>query len=120
MKRIHGIAVATLALAAAPLAQAQIYGPEDEGLRFSDGTRVVCEKVETHRAQGDPNRIAGTAVGAVVGGLLGSQVGSGRGRDLATVGGAVVGGALGRNIQGDVQERKGERVVEKRCERVLP
>ena len=56
----------------------------------------------------------------MVGGLLGSQVGSGRGRDLATVGGAVAGGALGRNIQGDVQERKGERLVEKRCERVLP
>ncbi len=118
MSRFQILAIGMLAVAAAPLVQAQTYGPADEGRRFSDGSRVVCEEVEVRRADGDPNRIAGTAAGAVIGGVIGSQVGSGRGRDLATVGGAIAGGAVGRNIQEDAQERRGERVVETRCERV--
>ncbi|MGJ4728186.1 glycine zipper 2TM domain-containing protein [Luteimonas sp. SDU101] len=118
MKSIHGIAIAALTLAAMPLAQAQSYGPEDEGRRFSDGSRVVCDEVEVRRGSGDPNRIAGTAAGAVIGGVIGSQVGSGSGRDLATVGGAIAGGAVGRKVQGNSQERRGDRVVEQRCERV--
>src|SRR5690606_35147846 len=65
MKAFHGIAIATLALAAAPLAQAQTYGPRDEGRRFDDGSRVECEEVEVRRADRDPNKIAGTAAGAV-------------------------------------------------------
>ena len=32
--------------------------------------------------------------------------------------GAVAGGAIGRKVQGDSQEKKGDRVVERRCERV--
>ncbi len=47
-------------------------------------------------------------IGAVIGGILGHQVGDGRGRDLATVGGAVAGGAIGsqvgRNGQPDTQD----------------
>ena len=38
--------------------------------------------------------------GAVIGGILGHQVGSGTTRDIATVGGAVAGGALGSQIGG--------------------
>ena len=37
--------------------------------------------------------------GAVVGGLLGNQVGSGTGNTVATVGGAVGGAVLGNEIQ---------------------
>ena len=43
-----------------------------------------------------PN-VPGAIVGAVIGGVPGHQVGSGRGNDAATVGGAVVGGAIGAN-----------------------
>jgi len=45
------------------------------------------------------NSPIGIATGAVVGGLIGNQVGGGRGRTLATVAGAVGGGFLG-NIAG--------------------
>lgn len=93
------------------------YGPEDEGRQFSDGTRVVCENVEVQKSSKDSNRIAGTATGAVVGGLLGNQIGGGTGKKLATVGGAVAGGAAGRAIQGNHQADNGDRVVEKRCVR---
>ncbi len=122
--RIRTLAIATVALCAMGAAHAQtsartvVYGPEDEGRRFGDGSRVVCTDVEVRRADADPNRVAGTATGAVIGGVVGSQVGSGSGRDLATIGGAIAGGAIGRNVQGNRQEARGDRVVEKRCERV--
>ncbi|KAF1055526.1 MAG: hypothetical protein GAK43_00321 [Stenotrophomonas maltophilia] len=105
-------------LAVSAAASAQSYGPRDEGRKFNDGSRVVCKNVEVQRNAKDPNRIAGTATGAVVGGLLGNQVGGGNGKKLATVAGAVAGGAVGRNVQGRSQERNGDRVVERRCERV--
>ena len=99
-------------------AAAQTYGPQDEGRRFDDGSRVVCKNVEVRQNSRDPNRVAGTAIGAVSGGLLGNQVGSGNGKKVATVGGAVAGGAIGRKVQGNQQETKGDRIVERRCERV--
>jgi len=101
-----------------PAAAAQTYGPEDEGRRFGDGSKIECRNVEVQKNSRDPNRVAGTAIGAVVGGLLGNQVGSGSGKKAATVGGAVAGGAIGRKVQGNNQETKGDRVVERRCERV--
>jgi outer membrane lipoprotein SlyB len=116
--RIHTtLAAAALALVATT-AHAQTYGPDDEGRRFDDGSRVVCEEVEVREGSSDPNRVGGTVAGAVIGGLVGNQVGSGSGRKLATVGGAVAGGAIGRNIQGNRQEARGDRVVETRCDRV--
>jgi len=112
----HLLCVGAL-MAASAGASAQTYGPRDEGRRFDDGSRVVCRNVEVQRNSKDSNRIAGTATGAVVGGLLGNQVGGGNGKKLATVAGAVAGGAAGRNIQGRQQEKNGDRVVERRCER---
>ncbi|WP_407352774.1 glycine zipper 2TM domain-containing protein [Luteimonas sp. R10] len=103
---------------AQPAPPAETYGPEDDGRRFDDGSRVVCEDVEVQRNSTDPNRIGGTAAGAVIGGLVGNQVGSGDGRKLATVGGAVAGGAIGRKVQGDRQEATGDRIVETQCRRV--
>lgn len=41
---------------------------------------------------------AGTVIGAVAGGLLGSQVGRGDGRVAATIVGAIAGGAVGHSI----------------------
>ena len=105
-------------LAASSVASAQSYGPRDEGRKFNDGSRVVCKNVEVQRNSRDPNRIAGTATGAVVGGLLGNQVGGGNGKKRATVAGAVAGGAAGRQIQGHPQNKTGDRVVERRSERV--
>ncbi len=44
------------------------------------------------------NSPIGIGVGAVVGGLLGSQVGGGNGKTLATIAGAVGGGYLGNEV----------------------
>ncbi|MCD9125724.1 glycine zipper 2TM domain-containing protein [Luteimonas fraxinea] len=119
MKTIRTLVVfGLLSLAGTSLVHAQSYGPQDEGRRFNDGSRVVCNDVEVRRNSTDPNRVGGTAAGAVIGGLVGNQIGSGNGRKLATVGGAVAGGAIGRNVQGNRQEANGNRVVETHCERV--
>jgi len=51
----------------------------------------------------EPNRsnLPAGIVGAVIGGILGHQVGDGRGRDLATVGGVVAGGLIGAKVGRD-------------------
>lgn len=43
----------------------------------------------------------GTAAGAVAGGVIGSQFGSGTGKTAATIGGAVVGGYVGNQLTKD-------------------
>lgn len=53
--------------------------------------------------------------GAVIGGILGHQVGGGRGRDVATAGGAVAGAAIGANV-GRGGQTYGQDV--QRCENV--
>lgn len=40
----------------------------------------------------------GTAIGAVAGGVVGHQVGSGNGNDVATVAGALLGGLIGNQV----------------------
>lgn len=53
------------------------------------------QAVQQKPACNDSN-IVGTALGAVGGGLVGSQIGKGKGQDLATIGGAIGGGYLGK------------------------
>jgi uncharacterized protein YcfJ len=50
--------------------------------------------------RGDRN-IPGAIAGALIGGVLGHQVGGGTGKDIATVGGAVAGGVIGSNVGRD-------------------
>jgi uncharacterized protein YcfJ len=50
--------------------------------------------------RGEPNVGAGLA-GAIIGGILGHQIGGGSGKDLATVGGVVAGAVIGANAGRD-------------------
>ena len=59
------------------------------------GTVVGVEQVK-HK---DSHVGAGTAIGAIAGGVLGSTIGKGDGRTAATVGGAVAGGAIGHEVE---------------------
>jgi uncharacterized protein YcfJ len=59
--------------------------------------RCWVEREEVTQQQNSPN-MPGTVVGAIFGGILGHQVGGGRGKDLATVGGAIAGGAIGSQV----------------------
>lgn len=79
--------------------------------------QVCHDEVVTQRAPvKDQHQIAGTAIGAVAGGLLGNQVGGGKGRTLATVAGAVGGGYAGKKIQENQQTKHTH--VERRCRQV--
>ena len=68
-------------------------------------TKCHNETVYRTREIKDPHRVTGTVIGALAGGLIGHQIGGGKGKDLATVGGAVAGGVAGHKIQRHRQER---------------
>lgn len=66
---------------------------------------ATVEAVNVVEVNGQGNYLGGAA-GAVVGGLLGNQVGSGNGRKAATVAGAVGGALVGNNIQRSQQGQR--------------
>lgn len=59
--------------------------------------RCWMEREEVAQERDGPNAPA-AILGAVIGGILGHQVGGGSGRDIATAGGAVAGGFIGANV----------------------
>lgn len=82
--------------------------------------RQVCkdEAVTRKAPVQDRERIAGTAIGAVAGGVLGHQIGGGSGRTVATVGGAALGGYAGNQIQKNLQNSDTETTRQTRCKTV--
>ena len=120
MKTI-ALAVASLAVVIAPAAHAAYdrYGNYFEPAPVYDryghlyepapvymaDSRQECWNTRTGRFETPPqssSRVgAGTAIGAIAGGVIGHQVGSGRGNDAATVGGALLGGLLGHRVEKD-------------------
>lgn len=63
----------------------------------------------------DQNRLLGTGLGALVGGVLGHQIGGGNGKTLATVAGAAAGGYAGNKIQQKTQQADTYTTTEQRC-----
>jgi outer membrane lipoprotein SlyB len=103
------IIVATLFAAALP-AQAADAPPKAQasaasGVNLSTlcDTCAVVDSVRTQTRKGKGSGV-GVVGGAVVGGLLGHQVGGGTGKTLATVGGAVAGGVAGNEIERRVKK----------------
>ena len=97
------------------------YGPElrqGDDYRRRDGERIYEAQVTSVHAVVGPAEqrcwvehqdvqhdsganVPGAIAGALIGGILGHQVGGGHGQDLATVAGAVAGGAVGANVGRD-------------------
>jgi uncharacterized protein YcfJ len=59
------------------------------------------ERQQVSQPSGGDRNVGGAIAGALIGGVLGHQVGGGTGKDIATVGGAVAGGVIGSNIGRD-------------------
>jgi len=80
----------------------------------------VCQDVVVNHTEPpkDQHRIAGTAIGAVAGGLLGHMVGSGKGNTLATVAGAVGGGYVGNRVEAAHQHNTVTSTTEHECKTV--
>ncbi|MFD1803173.1 glycine zipper 2TM domain-containing protein [Mixta tenebrionis] len=123
-----GIGVAA-ALGCAAVAGMNVFNPAPQYAQVISATpiketiknpRQECRNVTlTHRRPvQDENRIAGSVLGAVAGGVLGHQFGGGRGKDVATVAGALAGGYAGNRVQGNLQDRDTWTTTEQRCKTV--
>jgi outer membrane lipoprotein SlyB len=89
---------------AQPSSESLVRVPTPQQLeRLCDGCAWVQE-VRTEEREGKGSGL-GAVGGAVVGGLLGNQVGGGSGKKLATVGGAVAGGVAGNAIEKNSKKR---------------
>lgn len=79
--------------------------------------KETCRNVTVahRRAVQDQNRIAGSILGAVAGGVIGHQFGGGRGKDVATIAGALGGGYAGNQIQGSMQDNDTYATTQRRC-----
>lgn len=68
------------------------------GQQVTFGTITALRQVQI-QADSPTGNLLGTAGGAVIGGLLGNQVGGGSGRRLATAAGAIGGGVAGSRVE---------------------
>ena len=106
------LAVASACAVAAPSVFAQTFGdrarvvsahqvvervPVTREECWNDRVRGYEDRKVTRTDTGAPIG-AGTVLGAIVGGVAGHQVGSGRGNDVATAAGAIVGGLVGNQV----------------------
>jgi uncharacterized protein YcfJ len=73
------------------------------------------EQVTLTKPVKDKDRIAGTGIGAVVGGLLGSRIGGGNTRIGTGLAGAAAGGYAGNKIQQKMQQGDTYPPAEQRC-----
>lgn len=110
--------------APAPLVVNDYRRRRDERLYEADVTsvRAVLGQPErrcwVEQEQVAPERrsanVPAALAGALIGGILGHQIGGGSGRDIATVGGVVAGGAVGANIG---RNDRGQQVVTRDVQR---
>ena len=98
-----------------PVQQQPVRQPQPQYVAAAPAPQVCsnCGVVEAihevnTRAEGSG---VGAAGGAVVGGLLGNQVGGGHGKQLATVLGAVGGAVAGNQIEGSVRATRSYNIV---------
>jgi uncharacterized protein YcfJ len=101
-------------LAAAPALVAAAPAPKPRARVAPRPTRVVYRdapqrqhyqaQAQAPAPQNKPNYV-GIGAGAVIGGLLGNQVGGGNGKKLATVAGIIGGGYLGNEAANRYQQR---------------
>lgn len=105
MLKTRYLAAATAALALAGCASDPAYysepryttaAPAYNTVAYNDSGRVVA--IDVVRGSGRTSG-GGAVAGAIIGGVLGHQVGSGRGNDAATVVGALGGAVAGNEIE---------------------
>lgn len=107
MKRALIILASTLALCACGTTNTRDDGYADDSNSESINNRSqvhngrgVIRDIDLVRRDAPDNSIGlGTVAGAVVGGILGNQVGGGTGKKVATVAGAVGGGYVGHQLE---------------------
>lgn len=74
-----------------------VYRPAPRQADYQPAPRQVAYQQQPAPVAQQPNYL-GIGAGALIGGLVGNQIGSGNGKKLATVAGAIGGGYLGNQI----------------------
>ena len=77
--------------------------------------RCWVEREQVSQQAPATSNVPAAIAGALIGGILGHQVGGGRGQDLATVGGAIAGGAIGTTIGRDGRPMRNQTQDVQRC-----
>lgn len=101
-----------------PAVAAALLGGVPTAQAHDSGRHRVCEDLRVANVPKNQHQIAGTAIGAVAGGLLGHQVGGCKGKTLATIGGAMAGGYAGKKVQEHHQKENTSTRIGRRCHRV--
>lgn len=121
---VIGVVVAT---AGASIAGFNVLGKKKPAFAEVLGVKEVTETVETPRQVcndvpvtrqkpvQDQHRIVGTVTGALLGGVLGNQIGSGKSRKIATFAGAAAGGYAGNKVQENMQTNDTYTTMEQNC-----
>jgi len=121
MLKTRYLALTALAFTAAGCASDPYYGSSYNEPRYGSYSRPTYNDV----AYNDYGRVVaidvvggsgrtsggGAVAGAIIGGVLGHQVGSGRGNDVATAAGAIGGAVAGNEIEKRRNEGEGYRVT---------
>ncbi|CAB3787291.1 hypothetical protein LMG28688_02434 [Paraburkholderia caffeinitolerans] len=74
--------------------------PRSEAMDPNSGSVVAINAIQAP----EPTTGIGAVGGAVAGGLIGNQIGGGRGRTIATIAGAIGGGFAGNGIEHEVRK----------------
>ena len=71
------------------------------------GTVIAKRAVEVAETERMQDNVLGMGAGGIAGGVIGHQIGGGRGNTLATLGGAAVGALAGTVIQNELGKQQG-------------
>lgn len=103
LSALLGCALVAVSLNAPLQAQAATASSAASGTSATAPRKGTVTDVREVEVKGKGSGV-GVVAGAVVGGLLGHQVGRGSGNTLATVGGAVAGGYAGNEVEKNVKK----------------
>jgi len=88
--------VALCASALSLIASAENVSPAENTVRIDYG---YVESIQVYRATDNQPINVGTVLGGIAGGVIGHQIGSGRGNTVATIAGALGGAVVGNEIE---------------------
>lgn len=113
-KKLLAMALVSTALVLGGCAQSGLHGQTYSRAEAQKAQVVNYGTVESTTAvviEGNNQGIIGTGAGALLGAVIGNQVGGGTGRQLATVAGAVGGGLAGNHAEAAITKKQGEELT---------
>ncbi len=111
--------VGVMAQSSSMITEARVTGSEPvyQTVQVNTPTQECWQ--EPVRVESDDYSTTPAILGAIIGGSVGNEFGSGKGRDVATLAGAVLGGSIGHDIEKKNQRASdGRTVYEQRCRTV--